>query len=1232
MVREALRQLLYSVVQSPGDKDLSRMLVHLEEAADESLEEFRLVRWVRQRLRRGVGALVAVEVGHQCCGGDEEEGDDSMRQLTANKMRMVAPAILSKVMQSPELLSCLAHMKELVRQVSQEMRGNIDAELDHVTNGASAITGWMGYRRSLLERSDSGHDSLTSSASFLQPQQYVRLGERLNRFSPAEVRVEALEMLLHSQLSDVVASAAWEEGPGTLREGLRAALLDSDQTIAAASLRIHARLLSNVNANVTREAFGNLTAALAAYYRDKTASHTLPTAGAGLLFKKKTTHGAFCQVIRLLADVSAEMPRYWTRYPDKVVVEIVQDLFRLLSLGGNGRSKLLYPRHLMAVVDPRANWLKRWLHGEFGRAIVLKQLEQSVEGSSPLANSWLINLISSLESSTRSEEWMLIRNAFRGSSARRKGAVAEPLMAYGSFSHSLHAVCHLLHYERGAQLLSLHKTTQALDAMVMFVTASTGQQLQQHPWARGPCDLVTRCLESLITSGSDSTRARLRSVFVLNRLLLPLKLWIEKRTRDDNTKRQQPPAITFVHAHVCRLLACVLKQCAMDAHLWEARDEVAKALVDEGLEVAIHFCTLALESHQSVSAKYLTDICFLAETLGSDHVSALQAGFPRLVETMCEVFMELSDMAITPTNSTISVRVENGKGEVDVAVITRLKSALLAVMATPKGVAFLIEEEMCLRVLLRGSWLIPSGRQNTFPLVAFSVSGTRLLFVERFVERHIVAMLETFKLEGEHWRPSPREAENKVMAATTLFAHLLASPSFLNATMKSKSILRDLLLFEENPFSSCNESGNVFALKLLSCVSADPHSLAYLEHNFGLSELLARQLAGGDKWVVAEDGTKKAIVDKETLYLSFILRSIKKLGGGGEMPQLSFEERDHWELYDDNDVPYEINSSHSNVIEDDLHPALKNGRGTVRDHVWLEGARKIFEERLTSRISAVSAQACAELIEEIAKVYAADPDRSHITASARDDSVFEQEEKEMSLMVPEDETAIAFMLKFASSPSVEHNEFRRLIAFARSCFRRRGEGKRHSFDWLTASIFIILDGHLERTKTVLRHLRSAKCVHFFLWQDISSSRMLLASTVCHWAELILLREAPQVYAVLSAERISVAILVQRWVSQVFLNVLPWAEVRHFLLLLLLFGASYAVYVAVALLRHLQPLVLKAVDRQVEDGRNLVEVLFTARSSDFSVGDYMPFMRKMDEKYGERIKHDFDKHNFEPSVQ
>ena len=64
--------------------------------------------------------------------------------------------------------------------------------------------------------------------------------------------------------------------------------------------------------------------------------------------------------VRLFNYFQQELPSYWLRYSERVVIEMVTATFSLLSLTYT-RPSMLGPVHLVALIDPSAFWLKKWM-------------------------------------------------------------------------------------------------------------------------------------------------------------------------------------------------------------------------------------------------------------------------------------------------------------------------------------------------------------------------------------------------------------------------------------------------------------------------------------------------------------------------------------------------------------------------------------------------------------------------------------------------------------------------------------------------------------------------------------------------------------------------------------------------------------------------------------------------------------------------------------------------------
>ena len=74
-----------------------------------------------------------------------------------------------------------------------------------------------------------------------------------------------------------------------------------------------------------------------------------------------------------------DIPRFWIRYPESYVAEIVKSMLDLASYSESRQRRgpaPLMPMDFISLVDPQAKWLQSWLHGKFGRTIVFYEMKQ----------------------------------------------------------------------------------------------------------------------------------------------------------------------------------------------------------------------------------------------------------------------------------------------------------------------------------------------------------------------------------------------------------------------------------------------------------------------------------------------------------------------------------------------------------------------------------------------------------------------------------------------------------------------------------------------------------------------------------------------------------------------------------------------------------------------------------------------------------------------------------------
>ena len=67
----------------------------------------------------------------------------------------------------------------------------------------------------------------------------------------------------------------------------------------------------------------------------------------------------FSLQFRFLNYLQGELPSYWLRYSEGVVVEMIEATAALLSCS-YGNPSMLGPVHYMSLFDPKATWFRKW--------------------------------------------------------------------------------------------------------------------------------------------------------------------------------------------------------------------------------------------------------------------------------------------------------------------------------------------------------------------------------------------------------------------------------------------------------------------------------------------------------------------------------------------------------------------------------------------------------------------------------------------------------------------------------------------------------------------------------------------------------------------------------------------------------------------------------------------------------------------------------------------------------
>ncbi|XP_065832871.1 protein broad-minded-like isoform X2 [Oscarella lobularis] len=366
-----LRQLLASLEstvrastaagQFPVVEDI---LANLE-ARDEHFHSYGFVRRIRSRIDDELGSLIEMELEKQVIEGD---GHDIVPVITETLLASQRFARLSETITSAvrEAANTMIHDYASDRTKNHE----VSVFPSKISLHRSREGGGGGDQLSFQSFDDDSSETstLNQTGSFLMsPSQFRNISMNLSSSQPSQVRFEALQSLGQYVAGDLLASEQWPE----LKKSLQETLSDSDIVLSSQSLRIHAKLFNAASGHEAIEIYVSLLDHL----QNSFGAMRKPFLEPGTCFDTADEQiEKILKGFRLLNNFLLEIPMYWMRYPIRLTEEIVKSTFNLLS--SNLDSKI-NPFLLLALVDPKLTWFKKWMHPFYGRREITQFLEQN---------------------------------------------------------------------------------------------------------------------------------------------------------------------------------------------------------------------------------------------------------------------------------------------------------------------------------------------------------------------------------------------------------------------------------------------------------------------------------------------------------------------------------------------------------------------------------------------------------------------------------------------------------------------------------------------------------------------------------------------------------------------------------------------------------------------------------------------------------------------------------------
>uniref|UniRef100_A0A3P9PVV4 Protein broad-minded n=1 Tax=Poecilia reticulata TaxID=8081 RepID=A0A3P9PVV4_POERE len=352
LLKQLLRSISDKISGAPSTECAEEILLHLEET-DKNFHNYEFVRYLRQHVESSLGPVVEDELQNLTRGGQHAVGPGQDTSVQAVTRRTRDSAQCHQMLQTLKATMMVA-VESLITKFDEDQlrKEEMHREIERCQSNSQFA------------------DNCSDSDSSFNQQLQV-LAEKLDSSKPKEVRCEALQALCCAPPSDVLSCESWS----TLRRNLCSALAEPD--LSENVLQFFAKSFSSSPLNVTREIYTSLAKSLESAFLSQRLN--FPTRSAAVDINSPQISRLLKQ-IRLMNDFQKEVTTFWIRHPEKYMEEIIESTFCLLSShhdhGSTGTEKTLEPVHLLSILDIKATWFNKWMHGYYSRTVVLRLLER----------------------------------------------------------------------------------------------------------------------------------------------------------------------------------------------------------------------------------------------------------------------------------------------------------------------------------------------------------------------------------------------------------------------------------------------------------------------------------------------------------------------------------------------------------------------------------------------------------------------------------------------------------------------------------------------------------------------------------------------------------------------------------------------------------------------------------------------------------------------------------------
>eukprot|EP00057_Strongylocentrotus_purpuratus_P010856 XP_011665330.1 PREDICTED: protein broad-minded [Strongylocentrotus purpuratus] len=944
----------------------------------------------------------------------------------------------------------------------------------------------------------------TSSFMFMNQEQFTNITESLDSSQPLQWRREALQKLLQES-----------------------------------SLRFHARMFGSNSHNVMREMYTNLIDHLSNEFK------ALGSKGGMAVHHgiDATQYPAqkLLRRFRLVNEFQLEIPKYWIRFPDKFLQDLTDSTLNFLVMKPSKPSEAITPMHYISLLDPKALWFKKWMHGHYSRTIILGHLKDK--------NTLLVNAVTQcLEFVDSRAAWLDSMNDLsdrfnmnRLDSSRRT-KYTEKELEFLVFIQSLSILGRLLVYDNGRQLfpVKVHgkevTLTELVRSLLPLITKRSFQvNMPTDTGAPSPAMLVTEMLKIVSTDRAACVECLCKDEVVTD-ILKPVNDWLNK----------DQPSSDLTMLCVAEVLSAMASwETGTKLLLYGENGSTFQHTPNAAVHIISEFCKRAMD--QPVGTEFLTQpsrpvigvFLYVCRQLYCTPEGLLILHPYGLHHSVANAWREVSrevELGDTPVMEESEVTPENMEARDAFMWEQNLLDNLLNFAGTPKGMLLLQQTGVineCVAYMygrytkkLQVSKMEKFGYGTMVTQVSATAPGMAALQSSGFIKALTTEMWSVLECgKDDHpsvQRPAPYPTQpmdrithkyflnmvNLLSAFPAVYEVLANQPlknkesySFREMPETIPDVIDRLILVdsEAKQHSLFNlEESNVFGLRLLSVLVSCLDTLLLLETQYRIwDRLLEAQMNN-----CMEKG--EVMVDALSIERTHILVRSYVIGGPRERilpPRTLSEDQEEpfpWPVVTCFPVPKEYIpavSRPSALKQDiDLSRALSNVNNTID---WLANCRETFVNVLMDKHDALNSKTLADLLEQVVNVQSELPEFQIIPTRQgviKDSSIKNQKLSSLQEYLHQNGSPgpmrYGQQLKVLLSPGEATDDLTVLLKRSKYFLhsqQRNMESEMHCLqgdypghDWFLCTLFLLYGGNKDRAWSVVQKM-SSLLVSAYIW-------------------------------------------------------------------------------------------------------------------------------------------------------